>query len=155
MTPAGGGARARARCRVTVGFFVLAPCDARAAQVCGRCGRLVCDAHVQRLPGDPQITCPECAAAARGAVTDVSDDLWDITFRRSFYWEVANKTGDDTWWTDFDAFDSDAFSTPDEAADVVAETLDGLGDDDGFGDDGGYGDDNDGGYGDGADSFDS
>lgn len=62
-----------------------------------------------QLPGESAPTCPECYAAARGFISDPSDEMWTIGFRRSFYWDVSSTTGDPTFWSGFDDFDRDSF----------------------------------------------
>lgn len=128
MSPAGGGGRARRTCGATTGFFVLARCDRIARVGCARCPRSICSRHTLSLPGDPATVCPECYAAARGYTDDIDDPAWSVSFRREYYWEASESTGDDTWWSSFDEFDRSAFDEPD------AEDLDGDGFDDGFDD---------------------
>ena len=126
MTPAGGGARARWLCQVTVGFFVLTPCGAPAAGACVRCTRTICTDHGTTLPGDAGPACPECAAAARGATGDLEDELWEVMYRRGFYWEASERTGDDSWWTDFDSYDREAFDVATDVGEAMADVASDL-----------------------------
>ena len=130
MSPAGGATRAVRTCTATTGFFVLERCERSAHVGCGRCTRSLCNRHTMQLPGDPTPVCPECYAAARGYISDPSDPMWSIGFRRSFYWEVSSSTGDDTWWSGFDDFDREAF-TMSEADGDWNDAGDGGFDDDG------------------------
>ncbi len=109
MSPAGGATRAVRTCSATTGFFVLERCDRNARAGCSRCSRSICERHLMQLPGESAPTCPECYAAARGFISDPSDEMWTIGFRRSFYWDVSSTTGDPTFWSGFDDFDRDSF----------------------------------------------
>ncbi len=84
--------------------------------------------------------CPECYAAARGYVGDPNDPAWTVGYRRTFYWEIASTSGDDTWWLQFDETDREGFdqdeSDPGEW--VEGEWVEGEGANEGegeFGDD--------------------
>jgi hypothetical protein len=94
------------------------------------------------LPGDPSPVCPECYAAARGYVGDPGDPDWAIGYRRSFYWEIATSTGDDTWWMSFDDVDRDSFDEGqlDTDGDGIPDAYDSDADGDGWDDDGGFDD---------------
>ena len=109
MSPAGGGTAARRTCTATTGFFVLARCERGAQAACSRCQRSICRQHWMQLPGDPAGVCPECYAAARGYIEDPDDPLWSVGYRRNFYWDLSSGTGDQSWWTSFDAYDREAF----------------------------------------------
>jgi hypothetical protein len=109
VSPAGGATSAVRVCTATTGFFVLAKCERLAHASCAHCTRSVCNRHMLTLPDGTQPVCPECYAAARGFVEDPLDPMWAVGFRRNFYWNAAEATGDDLYWSDFDSYDQTAF----------------------------------------------
>jgi hypothetical protein len=96
-------------CTATTGFFVLSRCERNARTACGRCTRSICERHILQIPGEAGGMCPECYAAARGYVDDPLDPMWATGYRRTFYWQAAEATGDTEFWSDFDSYDQLAF----------------------------------------------
>jgi hypothetical protein len=106
-------------CGATTGFFVLGRCGRPSVTAC-RCGRPVCDRHV-----DAQGLCAECAGAQGYA--DPYHPAWARGYRRQHYLYSSQQYGDPGWYSGFDSYDRGAFDT-DDGFDYGGDTGDDGGD---------------------------